>query len=149
MRTSRHLRCCHESASTKSRRRRQARANALRHHCRASICLRCRREGVGANPKPEVLPQDMSAEHEHSTTPQGCLNKGNRKPSWPLREPSHEVVLSTWEGPGPWDPGGCRCCVKGEGGQSLGVFACGNGVGVIIQIWKPHYHIWIGARLHM
>jgi hypothetical protein len=24
----------------------------------------------------------------------------------------------------------------------------GNGVGVIIQIWKHHYHIWIGARLH-
>src|SRR5260221_11420028 len=27
-------------------------------------------------------------------------------PSWPPREPSCEDVLSTWEGPDPWNPGG-------------------------------------------
>ena len=56
--------------------------------------------------KPEALQPD--GEREHGTTPQNCPNKGDRKPSWPSREPPHVVVLSTWErpGPGPWDSGG-------------------------------------------
>jgi len=54
--------------------------------------------------KPKALPPD--SECKHGTTPQGCPNKGDRKPSWPSRELPHEAVLSTWEGPGPWDPGG-------------------------------------------
>ena len=54
--------------------------------------------------KPEALPPD--SECKHGTTPQGCPDKGDRKPSWPSRELPHEAVLSTWEGPGPWDPGG-------------------------------------------
>ena len=33
-------------------------------------------------------------------------NKGELEPDWPSREPSREEVLSTWQGPGPWDPGG-------------------------------------------
>lgn len=55
-------------------------------------------------PPPEVLPRQ--GEHEIKTLlrkgelevgalPQGCTNEGDRKPSWPLREPSHEDVLST------------------------------------------------------
>jgi len=54
--------------------------------------------------KPEELPPD--GEREHGTTPQGCPNEGDHKCSWPSREPSHEVVLSTREGPGTWDSGG-------------------------------------------
>jgi hypothetical protein len=38
-----------ERASTKSRRRRQARADTPRCHRRASACLRCQRERAGAN----------------------------------------------------------------------------------------------------
>ena len=29
-----------------------------------------------------------------------------REPSWSPQKPSREDVLSTWEGPGPWDRGG-------------------------------------------
>jgi len=42
----------------------------------------------------------------HSMTLQGNPIEGNCKPSWPLPELPCEDVLSTWEGPGPWDPGG-------------------------------------------
>jgi len=53
--------------------------------------------------EPEVLLPD--SECEHGTMPQGTPNKGICEPGWPSRDPSHEVTLSTWEGPGPWDPG--------------------------------------------
>jgi hypothetical protein len=80
--------------------------------------------------KPEVLPQrgkhtnkpllealppegqhnlkapPQKCEHEADTPLQSNLNKGEHKPCWPPRESSHEDVLSTWQGPGPWDPGG-------------------------------------------
>ena len=42
---------------------------------------------------------------EVGALPQGCTNEGDHKPSWPLQEPSHEDVPSTWEGV-LWDPGG-------------------------------------------
>jgi len=53
---------------------------------------------------PEAPPPD--GEREHGTMPQGTPKEGTCKPSSPSRQPSHDVVLSTWEGPGPWDPGG-------------------------------------------
>jgi len=43
---------------------------------------------------------------EVGTLPQGCTNEGDRKASWPLREPSHEDAPSTREGVDLWDPGG-------------------------------------------
>ena len=54
--------------------------------------------------RPEAPPPD--GERERGTMPQGTPNEGTCKPSSPSRQPSHDVVLSTWEGPGPWDPGG-------------------------------------------
>ncbi len=72
----------------------------------------CTRQGRthGALPQGErmfgVSARTRGSECEHGTTPQGCPNKGDHKPSWPSREPSHEVVLSTWEGPGRWGPRG-------------------------------------------
>ena len=53
--------------------------------------------------EPEALLPD--GEHERGTTLQGNLNKAKREPDQLPRKPSHEIVLSTWEGPGPWDPG--------------------------------------------
>jgi len=53
--------------------------------------------------EPEALPPD--GEREHGTMPQGTPNEGICEPGWPSQDPSHEVALSTWEGPGPWDPG--------------------------------------------
>jgi hypothetical protein len=49
----------------------------------------------------KALPPE--GERECGMTPQDNSNEGE---SWPLREPSREDVLSTWEGPSPWDPGG-------------------------------------------
>src|SRR5260221_5951748 len=49
----------------------------------------------------EALPPEV--ERERGATPQG---KAEHEPGWPPREPLHEDVLSIWEGPGPWDPGG-------------------------------------------
>jgi hypothetical protein len=54
--------------------------------------------------KPEALPPER--ERERRMTPQGSPNEGELEPSWPPRVSSHEVVLSTWEGLSPWDPGG-------------------------------------------
>jgi len=45
-------------------------------------------------------------ERECSMMPQGNSNKAQRKPDWLSRELLCEDVLSTWEGQGPWDPGG-------------------------------------------
>jgi len=58
------------------------------------------RKGV-AGRMHEALPPEV--EHERGATPQG---KAEHEPVWPPREPSREDVLSIWEGPGPWDPGG-------------------------------------------
>jgi len=52
----------------------------------------------------KALPPE--GERECSIMAQGTLNEGTCEPSWPSQEPLHEVVQSTWEGPGPWDPGG-------------------------------------------
>jgi hypothetical protein len=48
--------------------------------------------------KPESLQPD--GERERDTTPQGCPNEGDRKPSWPSREQSLVAGSrpSTWEG---------------------------------------------------
>src|SRR6266581_6500927 len=74
-----------------TRTRRWARANAQRRYHRLNACFEvpareCRR-------KPEALPPD--GERERDTTLQGRPNEGDCKSSWPSREPSHEVVLST------------------------------------------------------
>jgi hypothetical protein len=75
-------------------------------------------------PPPEALlqkgehnPKALSRKRELER----CPDKGEREPVWlpgeapradkgavdmPPREPPHEAVLSTWEGRGPWDPGG-------------------------------------------
>jgi len=37
-------------------------------------------------------------------TLQGNLNKAKCDPDQLPRKLSHEIILSTWEGPGPWDP---------------------------------------------
>jgi len=71
----------------------------------------------GDRQKPKALPPD--SECKHGTTPQGCPNKDDRKPSWPSRELPHKVVLSTWEGPGPWDLEGSRQGSKPSSQKSL------------------------------
>ena len=64
------------------------------------------RARTGAKCKPEVEALPPVCECERGTTPQGNPNEGDREPSWPPQEPSHDDVLSTCEGPGPRDPGG-------------------------------------------
>jgi hypothetical protein len=60
----------------------------------------------------EPLAKALLPKHEceRGTIPQGNLNEGNGKPSWPLQAPSHEDIMSASEGPavrpGPWNPGG-------------------------------------------
>jgi hypothetical protein len=51
-----------------------------------------------------MLLQD--GEHEANVPPQSNLNKGKHKPCWLLQELLCEDILSTWQEPGPWDPGG-------------------------------------------
>ena len=78
----------------------------------------CERARRGAKCKPKVAAPARKGEREHAkalppederkrgATPQGNPNEGDREPSRPSRASSHEDVLSTWKGPGPWDPGG-------------------------------------------
>jgi len=54
--------------------------------------------------KPEALPPE--GECECGIMLQGTPNEGTCEPDWLSQEPLHEVVPSTWEGPGSWDPGG-------------------------------------------
>ena len=54
--------------------------------------------------RPEALPP--GGERKCGMMPQGNSNKAQREPDRLSREPSREEVLSTQEGPGPWDPRG-------------------------------------------
>ena len=51
----------------------------------------------------EAPPQKRK--HEADVPPQSNPNKGELEPGRSSRELSREGVLSTWERPGPWDPG--------------------------------------------
>jgi len=78
----------------------------------------CERARRGAKPKPKVEAPARKGERDHAKVlppegerkrgamPQGNPNEGDREPSRPSRASLHEIVLSTWKGPGPWDPGG-------------------------------------------
>ena len=66
------------------------------------------RRGWQVNEPPHEVPLQKDERNAEvlSRKYKRCLNKGRHKLNCPPRELSHEVVLSTWEGQGPWDPGG-------------------------------------------
>jgi len=74
-----------------TRTRQWARANAQRRYHRLNACFEVPAQECRC--KPEALPPD--GERERDTTLQGCPNEGDGKSSWPSREPSHKVILST------------------------------------------------------
>src|SRR5712691_1862978 len=101
---SHHQRCHCGSASAKST------SHNLR-RCHESVSASVPEGGQNANPKSRCRHEHTKAlppegKRKHGVISQGNPNKGNREPSLPSRASSCEDVLSTWEGPGPWDPGG-------------------------------------------
>jgi hypothetical protein len=95
-----HRQRCHRgSASAKST------SHNLR-RCHESVSASVPEGGAKGKPKVKVPARTHEGKRKHGVTSQGNPNKGNHKPSLPSRASSHEDVLSTWEGPGPWDPGG-------------------------------------------
>jgi len=63
-------------------------------HKRASQSSRHRRKGADENPR-----RCHQSGRECGVMLQGTPNEGTCKPSWPSREQTYKVVLSTWEGP--------------------------------------------------